>query len=157
MFLHHKKSDNYATRPEEWKKIKHLIPLGKRIWCPFYADGAMKEYFADMGFDIYHEDEDFFLNDHGDIVIDNPPFSKYREICDRLKKLDKPFILLGQYRTLSTKWFQDAFKDDLQLVIPSSRIRFYHMTDEQRSRYTPPFGSLFYCWKIGLPRDLNWV
>ena len=88
-FTNDKDSDNYATDKNGWEIIKDFIPTDKQIWSPFYCDGKQKEYFAEMGFDIIHEDEDFFLNNKGQIIIDNPPFSKMKEICNRLKELEK--------------------------------------------------------------------
>jgi hypothetical protein len=41
-------------------RIKDYIPKDKKIWAPFYCDGKQKEYFEEMGFDIIHEDKDFF-------------------------------------------------------------------------------------------------
>lgn len=157
MFVHQHERDNYCTDPREWDKIRHFLPTDEKIWSPFYCDGKMKEYFAEMGFDIIHMNEDFFLNNHGDIVVDNPPFSRYRQVCERLFALQKPFILIGLYQTLGTKWFQEMFKDDLQLIIPHSRIKFYHHTNKKLTNYTPPFGTLFYCWRMNLPKDINWV
>ena len=75
-FTEDKDSDNYATDKLGWEIIKEYIPTDKTIWSPFYCDGKQKEYFKEMGFDIIHEDEDFFENNKGDIIIDNPPFSK---------------------------------------------------------------------------------
>jgi len=89
-FTNDKDSDNYATDKKGWELIKEYIPTDKQIWSPFYCDGKQKEYFAELGFDIIHNDEDFFENDRGEIVIDNPPFSKMKEICKRLKELEKP-------------------------------------------------------------------
>ena len=88
-FTKEKDSDNYATDKLGWEIIKDYIPKDKIIWSPFYCDGKQKEYFEEMGFDIIHEDEDFFENNKGEIIIDNPPFSKKKEICERLKEIDK--------------------------------------------------------------------
>ncbi len=79
MFNDDNESDNYITNKESWLKIKDFIPKDKKIWSPFYCDGKMKEYFKEMDIDIIHENEDFFLNDRGDIIIDNPPYSKKKK------------------------------------------------------------------------------
>ena len=78
-FTEDKDSDNYITNKNEWERIKDYIPNNKVIWSPFYCDGKQKEYFEEMGFNIIHEDEDFFQNNKGDIIIDNPPFSKKKK------------------------------------------------------------------------------
>ena len=152
-----KDSDNYATDRLGWEKIKEYIPTDKVIWSPFYCDGKQKEYFADMGLDIIHEDKDFF--DHTpeyDIIIDNPPFSKWKEICLRLKELDKPFILVSFPKCFLTKTFQNLFKEHLQLIIPNKRPTFTHLTNPKKG-YTPPFGVWYFCYKMNLPKDLIFI
>ena len=62
-FTKDKDSDNYITNKEQWFRIKDFIPKDKKIWSPFYCDGSQKEYFKEMGFDIIHQDEDFFNDD----------------------------------------------------------------------------------------------
>jgi len=149
-------SDNYTTDIKGWEMIREFIPNNKKIWSPFYCNGKMKEYFKELGFDIYHEDEDFFENNKGDIIIDNPPFSKFKEICIYLKKLDKPFILLCPARTLQLKHFQEKFKDHLQIIVPYLRPTFTHHTNPKKG-YTPPFGVMFFCYKMNLNKDLIFI
>lgn len=155
-FTKDKDSDNYATDKKGWEIIKEYIPTDKQIWSPFYCDGKQKEYFAEMGFDIIHDDEDFFQNNKGDIVIDNPPFSKMKDICIRLKELDKPFIIIAFSKVMLMKWFQRLFKDHLQVIIPFTRPTFTHLTNPKQG-YTPPYGVMYYCWKMNLPKDLIFI
>tara|TARA_R100000951_G_scaffold69932_1_gene58863 strand:- start:1367 stop:1843 length:477 start_codon:yes stop_codon:yes gene_type:complete len=155
-FTNDKDSDNYATDKHGWEIIKQFLPKDKVIWSPFYCDGKQKEYFRDMGFDIIHEDEDFFENDKGDIIVDNPPFSKMKDICVRLKQLDKPFILVAFSKVMLMKWFQRLFKDDLQVIIPFTRPTFTHLTNPKRG-YTPPYGVMYYCYKMNLDKDLIFI
>ena len=76
-FVQDKDSDNYITNKYEWERIKDYIPTDKIIWSPFYCDGKQKEYFKELGYDIIHEDKDFFsYTPEYDLLIDNPPFSK---------------------------------------------------------------------------------
>jgi hypothetical protein len=151
-----KDSDNYSTDKHGWEIIKDFIPTDKQIWSPFYCDGKQKEYFKEMGFDIIHEDEDFFENDKGDIIIDNPPYSKWFNICNRLKELDKPFILIAPPRAFTTKKFQNLFKEHLQLIIPNKRPSFTKLNEESRG-YTPPFGIWYFCYKMNLEKDLIFI
>ena len=155
-FVKDKDSDNYATDKLGWEIIKDYIPHDKKIWSPFYCDGKQKEYFKEMGFDIIHEDEDFFENNKGDIIIDNPPFGKFKSICIRLKELDKPFILVCPARTLQLKHFQHHFKKHLQLIIPFQRPTFTHLTNPKKG-YTPPFGVMYFCYKMNLEKDLIFI
>ncbi len=152
-FTTDKDSDNYATDKKGWEIIKEYIPKDKKIWSPFYCDGKQKEYFKEMGFDIIHEDEDFFQNNKGDIVIDNPPFSKMKDICFRLKELDKPFILITPSITLLSKWYQLLFKEHTQAIIPLKRPTFTHLKSKKKG-YSPPFGTCYMCYKMNLQKDL---
>ena len=155
-FTKDKESDNYITNKIEWERIKEYIPTDKKIWSPFYCDGKQKEYFKEMGFDIIHEDEDFFENNKGDIIIDNPPFSKKKEIFKRLKEIDKPFILIIPSVMLCYKYFQEYFSDNLQIIIPKTRIKFKHINSTNKN-YTPPYASFFFCYKMNLEKDLIFI
>ena len=147
-------ADNYTTEIKGWKIIKQYIPKDKIIWAPFYCDGKQKEYFKEMGFDIIHEDKDFFCyTPEFDIIIDNPPFSKMKEVCIRLKELDKPFILISFSKVFLLKWFQRLFKDNLQVIVPFTRPTFKHLKNPKKG-YTPPFGIQYYCYKMNLEKDL---
>jgi len=97
--------------------------------------------------------EDFFENNRGEIVIDNPPFSKKKEVCIRLKELDKPFMLILPSNIIVLKWFQSLFKNQIQIIIPNKRIGFTHLKSD-KSGYTPPLGSFIYCYKMNLNKDL---
>ena len=156
-FTGDKDSDNYVTNADDWLRIKDYIPKDKIIWSPFYCDGKQKEYFAEMGFDIIHEDKDFFsYTPEYDIVIDNPPFSKKKEILAKLKELDKPFILIVPSMMLSYKYFQEDFKNNIQVIIPSKRINFKHLNSDKKN-YSPPFASFYFCYKMNLEKDLIFI
>ena len=156
-FTINNETDNYATDKDVWEKIKEFIPTDKKIWSPFYCDGKQKEYFKEMGYDIIHEDKDFFsyVPDY-DIIVDNPPFSKMREVGQRLKELDKPFILITPSITFLSKWFLLLFKDHLQAIFPLKRPTFTHY-DTGKKGYSPPFGTLYLCYKMNLDNDLIFI
>jgi len=149
--------DNYSTDKIGWEIIKEYIPIDKKIWSPFYCDGKQKIIFKELGFDILHQDIDFFsyIPDY-DIIIDNPPFSIFKEVCFKLKELDKPFIIIGFSKVILLKWFQKLFKDHLQVIIPFKRPTFTHLTNP-RIGYTPPFGVQYYCYKMNLEKDLIFI
>ena len=158
-FTQDKDSDNYASDKNCWEVIKDYIPIDKILYAPFYCDGKQKDLFNEMGFDIIHEDEDFFENIHTkeyDVLIDNPPFSKMKQICIELKKREKPFILVAFSKVILMKWFQRLFKEHLQIIIPFTRPTFSHLIHPKKG-YTPPFGVQYYCYKMNLPKDLVWV
>lgn len=154
MFTDDKDSDNYGTDKIGWEIIQDYIPKDKKIWSPFYCDGKQKEIFKELGHDIIHEDKDFFsYTPEYDLIIDNPPFSKMKDICIRLRELDKPFILVAFSKVMLMKWFQKLFKDHLQVIVPFTRTTFTHLTHPKKG-YTPPFGTQYYCYKMNLPKDL---
>lgn len=158
LFTNDNTNDNYSTDKKGWEIISHYIPKNKTIWCPFYCDGKQKQYLNELGFqNVIHKDEDFFTTNYDDtIIIDNPPFSKFKLICIRLKELDKPFIIIGFSRVILMKWFQNLFKNDLQIIIPSTRPTFTHLTNPIKG-YTPPFGTQYYCYKMNLQKDLIFI
>jgi hypothetical protein len=158
-FINDKKSDNYMTNAVEWERIKEYLDLyaDKKIWAPFYGDGKQKEYFKELGHDIIHEDKDFFTwTPEFDLIVDNPPFSKKKEILYRLKELDKPFILIAPSMMLSYKYFQELFAGKIQVLIPQKRINFKHI-DSEKKNYSPPFASFYFCYKMELHRDIIFI
>lgn len=156
-FTNDKDSDNYATDKIGWEIIKDYIPTDKKIYAPFYCDGKQKEYFEEMGFDIIHEDVDFFTNTFDyDIIVDNIPFSKWKEIFKKLKEDDKPFIAMSFPKLFLLKGFTNIFKNDLQIIIPTTRPTFTHLTNPKKG-YTPPFGVWYFCYKINLEKDLLFI
>tara|TARA_R110002012_G_scaffold85931_3_gene214044 strand:+ start:1052 stop:1534 length:483 start_codon:yes stop_codon:yes gene_type:complete len=149
----YKGNDNFYTLKKDWEIITKFIPNNKKIWSPFYGDGKQKEYFKEMGYDIIHEDEDFYENNKGDIIIDNPPFSKKKNILMRLKELEKPFILIMPLEVLSYQYFK-IFKNDIQIIIPNKRINFLQPNgDIKKFNYD----CAYFCYKMNLPKDLIFI
>ena len=157
-FTNDKDSDNYATDKVGWEIIKDYIPKDRTLWAPFYCDGKQKEYLNELGFEnVIHKDEDFFENYYENtIVLDNPPFSKFKIICERLKELEQPFILIGFSKIILMKWFQRLFKEELQIIIPFKRPTFTHLINPKKG-YTPPYGVQYYCYKMNLKKDLIFI
>jgi len=156
------KHDDYMTPKSAWENIKDLIPKNKTIWEAFYGDGKSGQYLQELGFNVIHDEDDFFLNNKGDIVVSNPPFSKSKEITERLKLLEKPFILILPVSKLTTSYFRECFKNnnDLQIIIPRKRIHF----NKQINGETPKnwknacnFDCFYYCYKINLPNNITWL
>ena len=146
MFNNVNVNDNYCSHKEMWEKIKDFLPSDKKIWSPFYCDGKQKEYFKEMGFDIIHEDRDFFsYTPEYDLIIDNPPFSKLYDICFRLKELDKPFILISFPKIFLTKKFQNIFKEHLlNLYIFQVVLLFQLEVVHMQLKMLQPMSSLFH-------------
>lgn len=115
------KHDDYMTPKTAWEAIKHFVPKGKVIWEPFYGDGRSGEILREIGFEVIHRDENFFENNHGDIIVSNPPFTMIPQVLERLVELGKPFIIIMPAPKLFTQYVRKLFaKADpqMQIIIP---------------------------------------
>tara|TARA_R100000951_G_scaffold111195_1_gene109918 strand:- start:87 stop:581 length:495 start_codon:yes stop_codon:yes gene_type:complete len=153
------KHDDYMTPKYAWENIQQYIPKDKIIWEAFMGDGKSGEYLKELGFNVIHNDNDFFESNEGDILVSNPPFSKCKEIMPRLKELNKPFILILPSSKINTQYFR-ILKNNIQIIIPKKRIHF----DKQINGETPEgwknscnFDCFYYCYKMNLPRDIIWL
>jgi hypothetical protein len=144
------KTDEFMTPFSAWETITSFIPKDKLIWEPFYGDGTSAQHLRDLGCWVYSEQEDFFSSVHGDIVVSNPPFSKKRQVFERLLELNNPFILLCPAGVLHTQWLKRMFPD-IQLIIPRKRIQFLY-EGVQLGRCN--FECIYYCWRMNLERDV---
>lgn len=156
------KHDDYMTPKYAWENIQQYIPKDKIIWEAFYGDGKSGEYLTELGFNVIHNDNDFFESNEGDIIVSNPPFSKSKDIINRLKLLDKPFIIIMPCSKICTSYFRDNFKDSkdpIQIIIPRKRIHFEkHINGEIPNNWKQQcnFDCFYYCYKMNLPRDIIW-
>ena len=156
------KHDDYMTPKYAWEAIQQYIPKNKQIWEAFYGNGDSGKYLKDMGFDVIHDDVDFFENNLGDILISNPPFSNAKNVLDRLMELDKPFIMIMPSSKINTSYFRKHSVNGerkLQIIIPRKRIHFVKIVDgkpvEKKSDCN--FDCLYYCYKMDLPKDIIWL
>jgi hypothetical protein len=150
------------TPKSAWEAITHIIPQDKLIWEAFYGDGTSGKYLTELGFNVIHQDVDFFDNDLGEIVVSNPPFTKCPEVLTRLKELNKPFILIMPCSKLTTQYFRKLFNGDnnLQIVIPRKRIHFTKLVDGKpldNWKNACNFDCFYYCWRMNLPHSMIWL
>ena len=155
------KHDDYMTPKYAWDWIKDFIPKDKVIWEAFYGDGESGKILSDLGFNVIHEETDFFTNNLGDVIVSNPPFSKKKAVMTRLKEIDKPFIIICPSSMLNTQYIRHLFKDDrLQIIIPNKRINFKKLIDGKVPDNWGDrcnFDCFYYCWKLDLPNDIVWL
>ena len=152
------KHDDYMTPKYAWENIQQYIPKDKVIWEAFMGDGKSGKYLTELGFDVIHDYDDFFESNKGDVIVSNPPFSKSKEILNRLKELDKPFILILPFSKICTQYIRENFKNTespLQIIIPRKRIQFVKNGNELNNKCN--FDCFYYCYKINLPRDIIWL
>ena len=57
---------------------------------------------------------------------------------------------------LCYKYFQEDFSDNLQIIIPKSRIKF-NLLNSDNNNYTPPFASFYFCYKMNFEKDLIFI
>ena len=109
---------------------------------------------TELGFDVIHEDIDFFTHDLGECMVTNPPFSELPRILARLRELNKPFVVIMPCSTLTTRYFRDLFQD-IQVIVPRRRIQFRKLMDgAEVSAGRCSFDCLYFCRRLGLPRDV---
>ena len=150
------KHDDYMTPKSAWENIQHLIPKDKIIWEAFYGDGKSGNFLQELGFNVIHEQVDFFENNLGDIIVSNPPFSKSKEVLIRLKQLEKPFILILPSSKINTQYVRENYKNQgLQIIIPRKRIQFIKNGNELQNKCN--FDCFYYCYKMDLPKDIIWL
>lgn len=114
--------------------IQHL--KNKIIWCPFdKEDSEFVKVFQENGFKVIYShleyQEDFFTYEPSewDVIISNPPYKNKRAFWERCLDLKKPFALLLPLNILSDSVINVTMKErerELQLLIPSRRMRFYN-------------------------------
>jgi hypothetical protein len=152
--------DDYMTPKYAWENIKQYIPRDKIIWEAFFGNGISGKHLSDLGFNVIHENTDFFENNKGDIIVSNPPFSLVKEIMPRLKELDKPFILLMPSSKINTQYMRENFKNKgLKIIIPRKRIQFEKMVNGKivDGKNACNFDCFYYCYKIELPDSIVWL
>ena len=160
--MNHKRScftinDNYNTPREAFEDIAHLIPQDKKIYEPFVGSSRSGEYLKELlpnNTVIYNKEVDFFYNTFEyDLVVSNPPFSIAKQILEQLKEANKPFILLLPVSRLCTQYMRELFKQNIQIIVPKKRINFINSNNKRACN----FDCFWYCYKITLPRDINWL
>ncbi len=133
--------------------ILEYIPKNAVVWCPFDTeDSEFVKIISKSNKVIYShisKGENFYTyepEEHWDIIVSNPPFTKKREIFKRALSFNKPFALL-----MTNVWLNDSapkqlFKDkDLQLLMFDKRIKFMNNGIIQ-NKIT--FSSSYYCWNF---------
>lgn len=157
------KHDDYMTPFSAWNDIKNYIPKDKIIWEAFYGDGNSGTHLQKLGFNVIHENIDFFENNKGEIIVSNPPFTKIPEVLARLKELNKPFILIMPSSKINTQYFRKLFsrdEDPIQIIIPIKRIQFEKMVNGEKvkdQKKACNFDCFYYCWKINLEKNIVWL
>ena len=165
----HKIYDDYFTPKEAWEQVNHFIPKDKTIWECFYGDGKSARHLTELGNRVVSINIDFFDDDlmpTHDLCVSNPPFSKTKEVMEKLVERNKPFLMIMPPGRLGATYMIDLFKeqeDQLQIIIPRKRCKFLKAdptTKEPLPEKDQPKGGFniyYYCWKMNLPKDINFI
>ena len=134
--IKNKKNDDWNTPNWVWDCLNEYIPKDKIIWEAFYGNGNSGEYLKKLNNNVIHQDIDFFKNYDNliyDIICSNPPFTLKKKILQKLKELEKPFMLLVPLDTIDRQYFQKIFSNDLDkltLFFLPKRIDFINNENE---------------------------
>lgn len=114
--------------------IQHL--KDKIIWCPFdKEDSQFVKVLTENGFKVTYSHIDYgqdyltYNPENWDVMISNPPYKNKRVYWERALDLKKPFALLLPLNILSDSVINTTMRErerELQLLIPSRRMRFYN-------------------------------
>ena len=154
------KNDEFYTYAKDWEAIGEWIPNDKVVWEPFSnvenLEGVNHLYTITQ--ELKFATGDFFDNNEGEVVVSNPPFSIKKEILERLKELEKPFILLLPVLTLQNKYFHRIFEGgkDIQVIYPTRKIFFYRYDEKGQKIKVDKLSyyCCYICYKMNLERDV---
>jgi len=127
------------------------------IWCPFDTkDSEFVIMLLERGYKVIHshiwDGKDFFEyepEEHYDMIISNPPFTRKLDVLKKLYKLDKPFAIILGLPILNYQEIGNFFLDkELQLLIVDKKVSF--------DGNTASFNNSYFCYKM-LPKDLMFV
>lgn len=97
----------YTLRGDAEVIADNLLRVPLKVWCPFNdAKSVWPDVLRERGFDVVVTDGDFFETappDGVQCIVSNPPFSKKKQVLDRIKELDLRFALI-----LPFQWLNDG-------------------------------------------------
>jgi len=154
-------------RPDEFQTPEHavdiLVPYLKRanikiIWECAIGKGLLADALNKRGFFIIKIYGDFLKitpHDDFDCIVTNPPYSKKDEFLEKAYQMGKPFAFLLPLTALEGKRRQKLYKKyGIQLIIPNKRINFITPSGKGSGAW---FQTAWFCWKLNLPQQLNFV
>lgn len=145
--------DEYYTPRILVEPISLYIKPNSTIWCPFDTEESeFVKVLTELGHNVIHshiwEGKDFFLYEpeNYDCIISNPPFTKKKDVLERLYKLNKPFAIILGLPILNYQEIGEFFLDkELQLLIVDKKVSF--------DGNTASFNNSYFCYNF-LPKDI---
>jgi hypothetical protein len=160
------KFDSYATPPDTWRLVEHLLPKGSVVWEAAYLEGSPgPRGLHNMGLDVIYDEIDFMTQVPErpfDYIVTNPPFSDKLGWIRRAIELGKPFIFLMPSSLMVARHWVTQYADDpkMQVMLPRRRLsylRFENGVMMPPSTWTKsPFDTAFYCYGFNLPDKITY-
>lgn len=153
-------SDEVYTPSYAVKPLLEFVSKKQTVWCPFDDENSeFVKIFTKNGnnvlFSHINENKNFFAyepEEHYDVIISNPPFSKKDEVIKRLYELKHPYAILLPIPSLQgQKRF--PYMKDCQALIFDKRINYYTTAERKEIQKGVSFGSFYLCRDF-LPKDL---
>jgi hypothetical protein len=155
--------DEWSTAPRTWASLAPYLAKfhDKKVWMPFYYDGAAGGRLKDAGFKkVVHKKEDFFkrFNDGPfvrsvDVVIDNPPYTgkgMKEKVLTALVASGVPFCLLLPLGVLHGAMVREILDGKhVQALIPRRC-----WVSKSGGKEVPFKYLVWLCYKLDLDRDL---
>lgn len=159
-----KDTDHRYTPDSLWQAILPYFGQGfrnKTIWDPFWGDGSTARFLRGQGYTVIGKGgEDFFSTYHEcDLIVTNPPFSSQTQVWNRLKFLNRPFVVVALQTVRGSKAHIENFttelgKDEISWTI-APRVVFrqppwQEPVSSDHLVWTVEVAS----WKLGAPPDI---
>lgn len=158
--------DEYFTPKKIWEDVVDYLPTNGEmvVFEAFYGNGMSGQYLTELGCTVIQGPHvDFFKSDNDDspippdkydCIISNIPFSMKKEVLEKLKQLDKPFMIIMPSSTMHTQYLREIFENTLQMIIPNTRM---HFEKDGVVLKRTSFDCAYYCYKMNLPKDIIWL
>ena len=153
------KDNEFYTYKEDWEAISEYIPKDKVIWEAFSNNSEFEgpAYLKTICKEVITGAGDFFTCDipECDTIISNPPFSVKKQVLQKMKELDKPFILILPTLCIQTKYMKQIFNDDLQVIMTTKKMFFYKFNEDGSKHKIDKLSyyCCYVCYKMNLPKD----
>ena len=143
--------------------LNPLLPYLRKdwvIWECAWGEGLLAQHLKQRNFRVVGDKDIDFLNERDtplnwDCAVTNPPYSLKEEFLERVYKLEKPFAFLMPLTSLEGKKRGELYrKFGIQLIIPNKRINFIKSDSKGSGSW---FQTAWFCHKLNLPKDLNFV
>jgi hypothetical protein len=119
----------YTLQPDAEVIADHLLKLPLKVWCPFNDAGSVwPEVLKRHGLDVVVTKTDFFTTEPPagvQCIISNPPFSRKKEVMDRIRELNLRFALI-----LPFQWLNDGVPMEYGHQLMLFRKRLYFNTPQ---------------------------